>query len=69
MPEQLTLRDVIIKLGLKLDGTQQSAMNPLWDYKLVLEDPVSEPRDSFKCDGVFLGENVIHLHMGDQLNI
>lgn len=69
MANQLSLRDLITKLGLKLDGSMESAMNPLWDYKLVIEDPISDERDTFKCDDVVLANEVIHLHMGDQINL
>lgn len=69
MADQLSLRGVIMKLGLQLDGTLQSNMNPMWDYLLVIEDPVTEENDTFKCDDVHTGDNAIHLHMGDQINI
>lgn len=68
---QLSLRDLIIKVGLTVGDNQFAAMNPMWDYLLVIEDPVVDTHDTFRCDGVFVDamENTIHLFMGDQIGV
>lgn len=65
MASQLTLRDVLLKLGFAEHNLV--SQNPALDFKLVIEDPFSDVHTLFKCDGVFVGDSVIHLHMGDEI--
>lgn len=67
MAQQISLRDVVMKLGLTVG--EDKVMNPIWDWLIVIEDPISDPRDSFRCDNVVLGNETIIFHMGDQIGV
>lgn len=60
----MKLRDLLGKLGL-LDNLPPNA--PFLDMQLIIEDPLSQERDKYTVDGIFIGDGLIHFHMGREI--